>query len=332
MIGEKKYTTILEEVNCPIPATHDRLSEAHYFLHQMLDNFHFPYEFRFSLNAFLQSLRSTKFVLDKEAKNRDRKTVAPKLKSWDKKLNQDPIMHILINKRDFVVHQGLIMPLSKASIGWFKYGRFKLGMKMDVSPEMSSLSLLHLARTKFQDFGHPHRMWDGEEFGIQREWRLSDLPDTEIFEVCVKAWELTAEMVADAHVWFGANFSAEAKCKHNLQVAQILLESEVFPEVTKAWAFSPANEVRPKGNEVPLMEKPTSDGSILHVIKKNQVAIGWVGTSSRYVPSRYFSMLVYKIDSKVISKNTAVFFKSSDADVREIWEIEESKEDGKESD
>lgn len=51
---------------CPFPSSHDKLSEAHYFIHQMLDNYHYPMEFRFSLNAFLQATRSTTLLLQKE--------------------------------------------------------------------------------------------------------------------------------------------------------------------------------------------------------------------------------------------------------------------------
>ena len=41
---------------CPLPLAHDRYSEAHWHLHQMLDNYHHPMTFRTLLNAFLHAM------------------------------------------------------------------------------------------------------------------------------------------------------------------------------------------------------------------------------------------------------------------------------------
>ena len=43
---------------CPIPSAHDRLNEAHYFLHQMKAAYHQPEPFRYNLHAFIQAIES----------------------------------------------------------------------------------------------------------------------------------------------------------------------------------------------------------------------------------------------------------------------------------
>src|SRR5213592_4214996 len=62
--------------DCPIPNTHEKIEESHYFLHNAAENYHWPDPFRWNLNAFLQALRSTTFYLQKE------KDQVPGFDSW----------------------------------------------------------------------------------------------------------------------------------------------------------------------------------------------------------------------------------------------------------
>ena len=63
----------MEETNeCPLAETVMTSScEAHYFMEQMMNEYHDPIFFRFNLNAFLQALRSVTYVLQKEFSSRD---------------------------------------------------------------------------------------------------------------------------------------------------------------------------------------------------------------------------------------------------------------------
>jgi hypothetical protein len=40
-----------EEGRCPVPSAHDKLEEAHYFIHELIVKYHDPDEFRYSLSA-----------------------------------------------------------------------------------------------------------------------------------------------------------------------------------------------------------------------------------------------------------------------------------------
>src|ERR1039457_7241249 len=51
---------------CPIPATHDRVNECHYWWHEMARNYHEHNGFRWSLGAFIQAARSMTFMLQAE--------------------------------------------------------------------------------------------------------------------------------------------------------------------------------------------------------------------------------------------------------------------------
>jgi hypothetical protein len=39
------------EEPCPVPSAHDKVHEAHYFIHQLIDNYHDPHPFRYQLSA-----------------------------------------------------------------------------------------------------------------------------------------------------------------------------------------------------------------------------------------------------------------------------------------
>jgi hypothetical protein len=56
---------------CPVPSTHDKTNEAHYFLHEMMDHYHDCDRFRYSLSAFLQAARSVTYLLQTELGSRD---------------------------------------------------------------------------------------------------------------------------------------------------------------------------------------------------------------------------------------------------------------------
>src|SRR5438105_4921591 len=62
--------------NCPVPATHRRLAEAHLMWHQTLTNYQEPDIFRANLNATIQALRNITFALQNEHQS------IPGFKEW----------------------------------------------------------------------------------------------------------------------------------------------------------------------------------------------------------------------------------------------------------
>src|SRR5215475_8414003 len=87
---------------CPIPLTHDRLFEVHYWWHEMARNYHEPDQFRYSLCAFVQAARSVTFMLQKE------QHVFADFswyESWVEKAKKDSVMSWLESARTNVVHR-----------------------------------------------------------------------------------------------------------------------------------------------------------------------------------------------------------------------------------
>ncbi|MCZ7538156.1 MAG: hypothetical protein M5T61_20945 [Acidimicrobiia bacterium] len=74
----------------PDPLTHDKLEEAHYFLHSLLFTIHHPDEFRWNLNAFLQTCRSILYLAHSEPGKRDGFKV--RYESADAELEKVPVI------------------------------------------------------------------------------------------------------------------------------------------------------------------------------------------------------------------------------------------------
>jgi len=66
----------MEKYRCLLAGVHSRLSEVHKFWHDMLSGYHKPENFRISLNAAIQALRNTTFLLQSN------KSIIPNFDQW----------------------------------------------------------------------------------------------------------------------------------------------------------------------------------------------------------------------------------------------------------
>lgn len=284
----------------------------------MLDNYHYPSEFRFSLNAFLQAARSITLLLQKELPKEE------KFQDWYKThqeiMSRDEDLKLLNSLRVTVVHLSSLIPASTMWIGHFKYGKQRLGFGDFTNPMTYSFNALLAARKHMQSYVHPHRMWTGEELGIERVWALEQAPTRELVQFCATAWEKIATIIGDAHKLAGASFEPSAKCKHEAKIYGRLLESDIFPEVGAAWSGSgpPTHEVLPYDEQLDLFAEPWNESDVLHSITAPQSVKGWVGGQSAWWSPHFISMLIYSIGEEVITKDTAVFFQHRKSRIREL--------------
>src|SRR5262245_58262179 len=163
------------EEPCPIPSSHDKVQEAHYFIHQLIENYHYPIEFRFQLSAFLSASRSITWMLQKELANRE--GFAQWYEPRRQAMQGDADLRFLNELRIGVVHRESLVPASTAWVGFCKYGDPRLGFGNFQSPLNPSMNLLLLARRHLSGYVHPHRASIGEEFGVARKWALAERPE-----------------------------------------------------------------------------------------------------------------------------------------------------------
>lgn len=193
---------------CPLPLAHDRFSEAHWHLHQMLENYHHPMTFRYSVNAFLHALKSVldmlRMDLERHGENEWRKARFDHLKA-------DPIFSAFSKGRDIVVHRGSLVNSSSVEMGLFKYDRLKIAIQQDLKTDEPSHSLLHRIQTVNREHGElfvpEHRGWIGEQLGVRRTYREPQLStEHDVVTASDLALSAVSALLEEAHLLLGYQF------------------------------------------------------------------------------------------------------------------------------
>jgi hypothetical protein len=226
---------------CPIPLTHDKFHEAHYFLGRILDEYHQPMPFRWNLNAFLQSLRAVTLMLQKELHGHQgfHEWYEPRRQQ----MQSDSLLRRCLEGRNLIAHHGSLRRRSLVEMGVFRYREFKLGLAAPLDIDVPSAELLgrfaHSFTGKFIDEEHSAI---GEQFGIRRNWIVDDLTDSdeEIVSVCHRALARISVVVASAHQFAGSSMQTmpeEGEHVHSADQVNVLLESDVDPTLLEKWGW-----------------------------------------------------------------------------------------------
>ena len=225
-----------EAGSCPIPATHDKLDEAHFFLHMMGGMYHDPDAFRWNMNAFLQALRSVTFMLQAEPTKPDA------FEAWyakvQVKLQQDLLLRKFHDARTTVVHKGMLQRKSRAFMGLFKHGKPKLGMQTEVSPFIDTKTLFDLALQHYVGlFIDAEHSAIGEQIGVERLWIVEEIGDSEILGLCFDAWARITNVVVEAHNLYGRHENPEFTCRHHVDTLRVILETDLDPTLPEKWGW-----------------------------------------------------------------------------------------------
>lgn len=221
---------------CPILNTHDKLEEAHYFFHTMMNFYHIADIFRFSLNAFIQSLRHTTFVLQTE------KEKIPNFDLWYKKKQEEMKGNSLLKKfsegRTIVVHRGMLKVKSEAHIGKFRGRQEKMTIGTKIDPFADSEVLLDRIKSMgvgfFIDAEHSEI---NEQLGIMRTWIIEDLGEEEVVKLCYSAFLEICEIIKEAHTLLDYDYVIPTDCNKDLNRYRVLLETDINPELVKKWGW-----------------------------------------------------------------------------------------------
>lgn len=192
-----------------IESSLDRLTEASWFIHMMEENYHKADQFRWCLNAFLKSLKEIDRILVMELQNN--KEISQWLKKEIQHLLENELISTLHKHRDLVVHKSMLLPASKGTVGFTRGKGLKLGLSTPINQmedsEMAILRYIKFAAKNSDFLGILYMEEDGggEYTCVQREWRLTSFPDTELTQLCADAWKLVAELVFNTAEKLGAN-------------------------------------------------------------------------------------------------------------------------------
>lgn len=188
-----------------IPASFDRFQEAHFWIHGLEQHYHVSSHFRWHLSAYLKALKEIPQLLQMELQSE------PGFKVWfrDKlhDLRNDPLIAYMARQRDMVVHQQMLLPDSKCSVGVTELRGMKLGLGLTVDPRDDSDHAMHRYLYAAAEHGDFLGILMPDEDSIpcvHREWRLSGFEE-EIIDLTARAWLRTGETVVAIIEWLGAN-------------------------------------------------------------------------------------------------------------------------------
>jgi hypothetical protein len=222
---------------CPARATHDKLEEAHYFLHGILFTIHHPDEFRWNLNAFLQACRSVLYLAKSDLRGR------PKFTDWwtsaNAKLDQSPVVKRVVESRNFVVHERMLNQSSRVHTGIFRGSKIKLAFTGEPSNDWYSEALLRYETFVWTGvYLEPEHSEYDMQFGVKREWRVAELGDGDVVVKCHEAFEALRGFVTGAHEFAGVVMpveAAEPEGAHDPEQHNLVVETDLDPTLAEKW-------------------------------------------------------------------------------------------------
>ena len=80
--------------------------------------------------------------------------------------------------------------------------------------------------------------------GIERTWVLKEIPNGELVAFCASCWQKIAEVMFEVPEWQKCSYQGGAIFDDIPTDYQVLRESQIFPEVIKAWDDEPTEMVQ----------------------------------------------------------------------------------------
>jgi hypothetical protein len=225
---------------CPIPMSHDRFREAHYFLHRMEKHYHEPNLFRYNLNAFIAALRATHEMLQKEFEK------AGQVAWWNERRQEfksDLVLARFARGRNIALHQRALLSGSRVTIGLFRNRQLKLAVQKDMQTDEPSESLLRRVLPHFIGFilDEDHEAI-GEQIGVRRLYFVKDLSeDEDVLRAARRALARSSNALADAHNYFGGEQvpipDEDVLDIPFLDRVTVLLEMDIDPDAPERWGW-----------------------------------------------------------------------------------------------
>ncbi len=202
----------------------DRLREAHFFIHKLERYYHEADPFRWHLNAFLKALKEIPDLIAHGLQNRS--GFPDWYRSARRPVSQDPLVKLLANHRDLVVHRGMLLPRSRGALGLAEGVRMKLGIGIPIDPLTDSDDAMRHYVGSVQEKGDFLGIITTDDEDslpcIQRRWSLEEFGDADILDLAASAWSQVATLMNTViHYIGGPDLTVDLGCRHNLDGVQI---------------------------------------------------------------------------------------------------------------
>ena len=223
------------EHDCPVPATHQKYQEAEYFLVKLLEHYHDPWEFQFTLNAFIQAFRNITFMLQSEPNK------PAGFEEWyvmkRTKMRENRLLRNFVEARNIIVKQSSLTSKSSAMSGLFRGYRMKLAIQHDLPVFMPTAEALErskkLAIGFFLDEAHSAI---GEQIGVERTWVVDEIGESEVVGLCIEGLNFMGHLIAEVHRLAGVD-AEHKELSVPMERVQILLETDIDPTLPEKWGW-----------------------------------------------------------------------------------------------
>lgn len=216
------------ELHVRLHPAFDRFNEAHWYLHQIEDNYHFSDPVRWNINAFLRSLKEIPQLISMAVQNDHALLEWYQLRR--KELVADPIIGQLSVARDYLVHQGTLFPNSSAAVGITEGRGMKFGMSFPLNCQEDSdagmMRYIQVAKAKSGDFLRVLAPDEESTPCVRRIWRLVDVaPDEEVLDLLSRAWGLVGAVLSELNERDQPDqpLQLALSCRHSVQRVQFRL-------------------------------------------------------------------------------------------------------------
>ena len=187
-----------------IDAALDRWQESHWFLHQIEENYHDADALRYSMNAFIRSLREIPDMVTMALQNIDG------FPAWHKPVRrelelEDYLFSQIIRHRRHIVHKSMLKPESKAFLASLRGYTIKMQFGFYVDPfEDSDLAIQRFIEISKKDPILMRALAPDEvqALALIREWHIEGFNE-EIIKSFRNAWVRVTSYLSDTLVFLG---------------------------------------------------------------------------------------------------------------------------------
>ncbi|MCF6282076.1 MAG: hypothetical protein L3J28_07675 [Candidatus Polarisedimenticolaceae bacterium] len=194
-------------MNCAhdkIDAALDRLQESHWYLHQIELHYHDADALRYSMNAFIRSLREIPDMVTMSLQNQDG------FRKWHKPLRcelelEDHLYSQVIRHRRHIVHKSMLKPESKACVATIRGHTIKMQFGFYVDPFEDSDAAIQRFLTMSKDDPILLQALAPDEvqsLALIREWHIDGF-DEEIIEAFRNSWLRVTAYLSDILIKLG---------------------------------------------------------------------------------------------------------------------------------
>ena len=192
---------------CPIPATHDRADECHYWWHEIARNYHEPDPLRYSLGAFIQASRNVTFMLQSE--KRIFKDFDWYETTWRDHSKGTPALGWIEEHRTEVVHRSVLVPGS-----WFDFRCLRDAddplRDEDEDATAYPMTSFECTHALFLASAAAVDAIEGEnhDHEIERHWEVDAFPRVELLELCAQIYGELQLLNITAHEKAGSSIAS----------------------------------------------------------------------------------------------------------------------------